>query len=377
MASGLFTVILVSPIPPPAGGIATWTQNLLSFWQEKNEHEPDVTLLHVSNARRFGNITNRNSLVRVVTGILNGLFFLSNFIFTIGSGRRRQLVHLTTSGSFGFLRDLLVTFLARLSGSKIILHLRFGRVPELMQNRNWEYLLLNLLLKRSYKVISIDTQTFEVLRRAYGEKIVYLPNAVSPLFTAACKEHFLKNTEVFKTPTILFVGHVVKSKGIFDLIRVAGEIGHVNLRIAGISKSSELVTIAELQSCYPTLQIDILGNLPPEGLIIELQSCTVFCLPSYTEGFPNAVLEAMAVGAPIVASDVGEIAEMVKVNNQTAAWLFRPGDLEGLKMQLDSALTDPAERIRKSRLCIQKVNSTYTRETVFNKLLQIWKTANQ
>jgi glycosyltransferase involved in cell wall biosynthesis len=369
-------VVLVSPIPPPSGGIATWTLNLLSYWHQKKEFFPHLNLTHVSNARFFGGVTNRSKSFRIFTGVLNFIIFFSRYIYLTGFVKGCQVVHITSSGSFGLLRDILLLMLTKVSGSKVVFHLRFGRLPDLMLSKNWEFYLLNFLLERSNRIIAIDKVTFEILEKKHGKSVTYLPNAVSPMFIRESFRNYPEGKYYSQVPTILFVGHVVKAKGVFDLIRVAGEIGNLRLKIAGISRSSELKEITELRLSYPTLEVDLLGNLTSEQLIKELKSATIFCLPSYTEGFPNAVLEAMALGAPIVASDVGEIPEMVKVNNEIAAWLFKAGDLVGLKKQILIALNDSSGRKINSELCARKVNSMYTTEVVFNQLINVWLNLN-
>ena len=75
-----------------------------------------------------------------------------------------------------------------------------------------------------------------------------------------------------------------------------------------------------------------------------LSAFDVAVVPSLTEGFPNVVLEAMAVGRPIVASRVEGIAEILR--HDETGWLVPPGDAPGLADALVRALKEPAERAR-------------------------------
>lgn len=373
MNARLCRVVLVSPLPPPAGGIATWTKNLLAYWNGEGRNNNTFLLIHVSNARRFGSITERRKVFRAFSGIGNTLLFFFRFLTKIRLGKN-QLLHLTSSGSMGMLRDLILLRVFKALGGKVITHIRFGRVPELLVMKNWEGVLLRKLLLYSTEVICIDEPTYNVLKVWSKCKVHYLPNAVSNQFLKQIAP-LAKAHSQSAMPVVLFVGHVTKAKGIFDLVEVCGLIGKVKLKIAGLAKPADLEEIYRQGAGHDFLEIEILGNITSSELIKELKECTVFCLPSYTEGFPNAVLEAMAMGVAIVASRVGEIPNMVEVNNEMAAWLFDAGNKPQLRELLLEALSSPNERIRRGALCKQKVLTHYATDVVFGQLINIWKRA--
>lgn len=66
--------------------------------------------------------------------------------------------------------------------------------------------------------------------------------------------------------------------------------------------------------------------------------CTVFVLPTYTEGFPNVVLESMACGCPIVATSVGAIPEML---DGGAGIVIEPRNVEQLRDAVAWVLENP------------------------------------
>jgi teichuronic acid biosynthesis glycosyltransferase TuaC len=73
--------------------------------------------------------------------------------------------------------------------------------------------------------------------------------------------------------------------------------------------------------------IVFLGQIPHEEIPFWMNAADVFCLPSIREGYPNAVLEALACGTPVVASDVGAIQEMI---HHQSGYITRPGDSDSL-----------------------------------------------
>jgi glycosyltransferase involved in cell wall biosynthesis len=71
----------------------------------------------------------------------------------------------------------------------------------------------------------------------------------------------------------------------------------------------------------------------------RLAAAHCFCLPSYDEGLPMSMLEAMAVGLPVVATRVGAIPEAVVEGRE--GLLFEPGDLDTLLAHLGRLIDDP------------------------------------
>ncbi len=84
--------------------------------------------------------------------------------------------------------------------------------------------------------------------------------------------------------------------------------------------------------------VDLAGAVPPEELRRRLQHATVFALPSLWEGMPAAVLEAMACGLPVVASDVNGTRDVVE--HGVTGLLHPSGDVPALADCLRSVLVD-------------------------------------
>jgi glycosyltransferase involved in cell wall biosynthesis len=78
-----------------------------------------------------------------------------------------------------------------------------------------------------------------------------------------------------------------------------------------------------------------------------MRSMDLLCLPSYMEGRPNVVNEAMASGLPVIATRIGGIPDMVREGE--TALLFDPGDVEGLRGCLRMLVNDPNLRKRMGR----------------------------
>jgi glycosyltransferase involved in cell wall biosynthesis len=111
---------------------------------------------------------------------------------------------------------------------------------------------------------------------------------------------------------VLYVGHVTAQKGAADLLEAFGRLarrrGNVHLALVGDG--------AELDACRARARqlgprVHCVGAQPHARIPTWLAACDVLCLPSWNEGMPNVVLEAMASGRAVVASRVGAIPEVV------------------------------------------------------------------
>ncbi len=133
-------------------------------------------------------------------------------------------------------------------------------------------------------------------------------------------------------PTILFVGQVGIRKGVPELLAA----------FAGLSIDAQLRLIGPLEPAYKEprqSRVDFLGPIPISALPDQYRSARIFCLPSWEEGFPLVVLQAMASGLPIVATDATGVADIVTPGVEGE--IVPAGDIESLSNALGGLLDDP------------------------------------
>lgn len=140
---------------------------------------------------------------------------------------------------------------------------------------------------------------------------------------------------------LLFVGSIDKRKGILDLLNVLQETsdGSITLDICG------RINDVSVEEEY-TYRKQLLGDRVKEhGYVVGdekrmvFQNADVLILPSYGEGMPIVIMEAMAASNAIISTTVGAIPEVVKSENGI---LIEPGDLAGLKQAIISLTEDKA-----------------------------------
>lgn len=116
-------------------------------------------------------------------------------------------------------------------------------------------------------------------------------------------------------PTIGFVGRLTKDKGLYDLasaLEILSKDGvmHQLLVVGGKDDASSADTLTRLKSL--NIPVITVGHVQEPAQYYALMD--VFCLPSYREGFPNAVLEASSMGVPVVVSDATGMPDSMEDN---------------------------------------------------------------
>jgi glycosyltransferase involved in cell wall biosynthesis len=149
---------------------------------------------------------------------------------------------------------------------------------------------------------------------------------------------------------LLFVGSHITEKGCFELINAFNEIAQQNpdCKLAMIGGGAAAVALQDLVSKLELgSKVIFVGKLSHDFLPRWFSAADALCLPSYREGIPNVIMEAMASGLPVVATSVGGIPEVV--TNESGI-LIMPRDVESLVKGLAHVLSNQwnAEAIRAS-----------------------------
>ncbi len=149
---------------------------------------------------------------------------------------------------------------------------------------------------------------------------------------------------------ILYVGNFVPEKGVDVLVeafvKLAGDQKDLFLSLVG-SGSLEARLRERVVSAGIENQVTFHGRRPHSEIPYWMNAATLFCLPSLREGCPNVILEALASGTPVAASNVGGVPEIL---DSTQGELAEAGNAEALALCLDQALrrTWSPEKLRHS-----------------------------
>lgn len=141
---------------------------------------------------------------------------------------------------------------------------------------------------------------------------------------------------------IVFVGRLAAVKGAPLLLRafaaIAARFPEARLRVIGDGPDRAALQ-AEATALGIAARVDFLGYQPQDAVAAELARSDMLVLPSFAEGVPVVLMEAMASRLPVIASRVAGIAELVE--DGVSGFLIPPGDLETLTDRLETLLSDP------------------------------------
>lgn len=172
-------------------------------------------------------------------------------------------------------------------------------------DKNKIYQIENELLSISNRVIVFSNQSVRLLQEKYLkfnlEKLSVIPHAIDINYIEKfSREHaVLRKLNKSKNLNILFVGRLVPEKGIKTFLRVSKRLlrEDKNLQFTIVGTGDWL---GMLKTIYEGDRIIFLGVLTMENLYKEYLRADIFCLPTLTETFGLAILEAMAFGLPVV-----------------------------------------------------------------------------
>jgi len=177
------------------------------------------------------------------------------------------------------------------------------------------------------------------------------------------------------SPTLLFVGRLIKDKGIFELLEAMTEIlKHVDchLLIAGDGNEKEEI-IRRIKNFKLENSMSLLGYLDATKLHEVYLKSTILIHPSYREGFPTAIIEAMSFGLPIITTPVGGIPDHLQ--NGVNALFIKPKDPEAVANAVVRLLNDPKLCLEMQCANLDKVkeflpeNVAHTYVEIFSELL--------
>lgn len=362
-------IILVSPYSEHlVGGIINWTKYIINYHRE---HDGDVDLQLLNNENAVQVMGATGPIKRLVNGLGNYIPVCRQFKKKIAE-EHIDVAHICTSASFGLIRDLLIVNAARKKGVKTIVHMHFGRIPQILKTKGWERSLFLKLIRRIDCAIVMDRASFESLHDAGFKNVCFLPNPLSEDVRKIIEKQGVLKREARK---IVFAGHVVASKGVFELVEACREIEDVKLELLGKLTTDDVKDkLLAMAGENASEWLNISGNMPFEEVIKAMMSCAVFVLPSYSEGFPNVILEAMACGCPIVSTPVGAMPEMLNVDGVKPCGVCVPvRNSEALREAISKILDNPTEADRLGENARIRVDEMYAIPKVWEQLLGIWK----
>ena len=350
-------VLQIGPLPPPVGGMASVVVNLLSAL------EPYCEIRLIDNQKR----TPQNRALW--QGMLVQLRQLWQ-LFLLCVTWRPNIVHIHTFSWFTFWRNTIDVVVSKLIFRRVVLHIHGGQFHKFLNSLSWwKRMLVRLVFRASDRVVVLSE---EWSRRLSGwcaaEKLVVVPNGV-PVQSMGCKQ----KDEIIH---VLCLANYSEAKGQSDLLRaVAGTSDPSSFKIALLGVESEKGYRELLHSLVDKLNLTGQVEIPGPKIGIEKQSymnkADIFCLPSYDEGLPMSMLEAMATGIPVIMTRVGAIPEVI--SDRVDGFLYDPGNVNDLTKCIDYLVENPERAEIIGLAGYERVKQEYSIEVAAARIMTIYR----
>lgn len=354
-----YHVLIVGPLIPPLAGQSVIVEIIRDCCVSKNV---SVEILNVSHQTK-------NILIRV--GYYFKFFFL--LITKLLFHPKISILHVHTAAGLAFYEKISFILFAKLFRKRTLLHIHGGQFKNFWKNSG--------IIRRSLIRWFLDMNNGLIVLgnswKIFYEMEVHCRTSIFVLAnTAGVPPQKAAKTQ--KRFTFLFVGHLKESKGLLDLLEAMRQVitkseARVGLKIVG--KGDTPQNEANIRKAYmetSLAEIEFLGEKIGVNKWAEFLTSDAFILPSYSEDMPISILEALAVGLPVLSTPVGCIPEIIE--NEVNGLLVEPGDVNGLVKNMLILANTPGMCSKMSQSNLQKSKQFYSLEDFTTQLLAIYET---
>lgn len=240
--------------------------------------------------------------------VKQALFFLFNLSKRIIKGNY-DYIHVNSSKGIPLLKDQIIIFLiSLLTQKKIFFQIHYSGIPETFLNNSLLKYLQLKLLRKNYKII-ILSENFKNQLISIGfpnEQLIVLHNF-----------HIYKHSipiifDPKNTIELIFIGSICERKGFSDIINALIGIGiNYNFTVLGEFSSPEIENEYRTKIKNHNIKVNFTGYVEGNLKSELLNKADLLLLPSYEEGFPMVIPEAMAHGCAIISTNIAAIPEIV------------------------------------------------------------------
>ena len=315
-------VLMVGPALTVRGGVSAVEQLLVDFLPAGVQVDHVASMVEGTKLRKI--LTFATALVRTRAQLR----------------RRPHVVHIHFASYGSSVRKMVIARLAMASGAPVVMHAHGGAYSDFWKRMPAVGRVGTLrTLRRVDRLIVLGERWREFFASigVPADRIVVLPN---PVALPARLPLRLPRSQV----RFVYLGLIAQRKGTFDLIEALALLppeyrARLRLIVAGkgeMQRLRELVARHGLESCVELR--DWIGPAERDQL---LASAHAFVLPSYVEGLPMSLLEAMAWGLTPISTPVGSISEYVR--DGVNGWLVQPGAVAQLAQAIERVVKDEAQ----------------------------------
>lgn len=354
---------MVGPDPSRRGGISSALNELskTKFWLE-NGCEMFPSSLACEGGNRKGLLSQASRLAR--------------FVYVL-AWSRPDVVGLHAASKRSFYRKALYAAACRLFGVPYVWHVHVSHFLGFYEAANplvrgW----VRVTFQQAANVLYLSRE----LESFFQSSFVHCSGVLAQPISLVEWDHGRNGedgsrSDVPRASTFLFLARLERDKGIGELLEAFAalhrEFPSWKLLVAGGQPSEDLS--AEIRSKLPEGSWEFVGWLEGQEKRRALLSAGAMVLPSYSEGFPVSVLEAMKYETPLIVTSVGGIPDYL--TNGREALVIPPRDVDALKRAMLDLVTHPSDAKIRARECLALLRSTFDAEVVGKELARIYRQA--
>lgn len=343
-------VLMLGPALDVMGGITSVTQTWLA-----SRALQDVQVIHVGTV---GEGKRRHKAIQMMQ---------AQGAFVQALRQKPDLVHIHVANWLSFLRKVWYFQQARAAGLPVVLHIHGDHFADFHDRSEASAALVRHTFEHSALVLALS----ERARRSFDEwtggrartEVLYNPVVLDGVGSGR---------PLAEPPVILFMGLVGDRKGVFDLVAVIPEIlaraPGTRFVFGGNGEVDRLRTAIAAagveQSC------EVLGWVAGPDKVRAFERASIYCLPSYSEGLPVSVLEAMAAGLPVVSTAIAGTPEAVAEGE--SGFLISPGDRKALADRLSRLALDAPLRASMGQAGRAIAAARFGSEAIAERLRKLW-----
>ena len=300
-------------------------------------------------------------------GLIPGLFNFARTLVALPFIRLfRPYTTLDIHGANGksWTRKRLIINLGHILGYKIVFHMHGGELRKYVAAKGTEYY-MKCFRKCRHVVFLTDAWT------KYAQQELGCTNAVT-LMNIVPTPTMAKQPRTEGAPiSLVYLGYIYKEKGIFDLLDVIASnrdrwLEHLTLTIGGQWNEDRVLNFIKDNDLGGIVKF--VGWVSGDDKATILSKTDILILPSYYEGLPISILEAMSYAMPVITTPVGGIPEVV--TDGVEGTLFTPGDKAAMTRAIDRYIECPGLIIKQGNAGWEK-SKLFSPEHIVNRLSQI------
>ena len=279
-----------------------------------------------------------------------------------------DLVHIHSSFGGSFYRKLPFVYIANIFNVPVINHIHGSEIANLYINasKQKKRLVENCFDRCEYLVVLSEEwkKNLQVVKTNTSKIVI-------ENYSTIHKECLKRKNHQDKI--ILFLGFITELKGVFDIPDIAKKIiehnSNVKFVLAGSGEIEKLQAIIEKKGISQYFSFP--GWIKKEEKENLLQNADIFFLPSYTEGMPMSILEAMGYGLPIVTTNVGGIPQLVE--NGKNGYMIDPGKIDDFAKVILELIGNDELSYCMGKESIEKAYEKYSLEKHLEKVCKLYE----